>query len=60
MDYEAHFNPDGRARRGGGNVDKNARTSVCSLVTAEKLDGERVYRIVSPEPRKGKAGRTAA
>jgi hypothetical protein len=29
-------------------------------LVSEKLDGERVYRIVSPEPRKGKAGRTAA
>ena len=30
-----------------------------SLVS-EKLDGERVYRIVSPQTRRGKAGRTAA
>jgi hypothetical protein len=29
-------------------------------LVSEKLDGERVYRIVSPQPRKGKAGRTAA
>jgi hypothetical protein len=29
-------------------------------LVSEKLNGERVYRIVSPEPRKGKAGRTAA
>jgi hypothetical protein len=29
-------------------------------LVSEKLDGERVYRIVSPVPRKGKAGRTAA
>ena len=29
-------------------------------LVSEKLDGERVYRIVSPRPRKGKAGRSAA
>jgi hypothetical protein len=29
-------------------------------LVSEKLNGERVYRIVSPEPRKGRAGRTAA
>ena len=29
-------------------------------LVSEKLDGERVYRIVSPQLRKGKAGRTAA
>jgi hypothetical protein len=29
-------------------------------LVSEKLDGERVYRIVSPQSRKGKAGRTAA
>jgi hypothetical protein len=29
-------------------------------LVSEKLNGERVYRIVSPQPRKGKAGRTAA
>src|SRR5262249_41479225 len=29
-------------------------------LVSEKLDGERVYRIVSPQTRKGKAGRTAA
>jgi Protein of unknown function (DUF3489) len=29
-------------------------------LVSEKLDGERVYRIVSPQPRKGKTGRTAA
>ena len=29
-------------------------------LVSEKLDGERVYRIVSPETRKGKTGRTAA
>jgi Protein of unknown function (DUF3489) len=29
-------------------------------LVSEKVDGERVYRIVSPRPRKGKAGRTAA
>jgi hypothetical protein len=29
-------------------------------LVSEKLDGERVYRIVSPQIRKGKAGRTAA
>jgi Protein of unknown function (DUF3489) len=29
-------------------------------LVSEKLDGERVHRIVSPEPRKGRAGRTAA
>ena len=28
-------------------------------LVSEKLNGERVYRIVSPQPRKGKAGRTA-
>jgi hypothetical protein len=29
-------------------------------LVSEKRDGERVYRIVSPQPRKGRAGRTAA
>jgi hypothetical protein len=29
-------------------------------LVSEKLNGERVYRIVSPQPRKGRAGRTAA
>ena len=29
-------------------------------LVSEKLDGERVYRIVSPQTRKGRAGRTAA
>ncbi len=29
-------------------------------LVSEKLNGERVYRIVSPQTRKGKAGRTAA
>ena len=29
-------------------------------LVSEKLDGERAYRIVSPQARKGKAGRTAA
>ena len=29
-------------------------------LVSEKTDGERVYRIVSPQTRKGKAGRTAA
>jgi Protein of unknown function (DUF3489) len=29
-------------------------------LVSEKLNGERVYRIVSPQPRKGKTGRTAA
>ena len=29
-------------------------------LVSEKLNGERVYRIVSPQPRKGKAGRTSA
>jgi hypothetical protein len=29
-------------------------------LVSEKLKGERVYRIVSPQPRKGKASRTAA
>jgi DNA-binding MarR family transcriptional regulator len=29
-------------------------------LVSEKRDGERVYRIVSPQPRKGRTGRTAA
>jgi hypothetical protein len=29
-------------------------------LVSKKLDGERVYRIVSPEIRKGKTGRRAA
>jgi Protein of unknown function (DUF3489) len=29
-------------------------------LVSEKLDGERVYRIVTPQARKGRAGRTAA
>jgi hypothetical protein len=29
-------------------------------LVSEKLNGERVYRIVSPQTRKGRAGRTAA
>jgi hypothetical protein len=29
-------------------------------LVSEKLDGERMYRIVSPQTRKGKPGRTAA
>ena len=29
-------------------------------LVSKRLKGERVYRIVSPEPRKGRAGRTAA
>ena len=29
-------------------------------LVSEKLDGERVYRIVSPENRKGKSDRKAA
>jgi Protein of unknown function (DUF3489) len=29
-------------------------------LVSEKLDGERVYRIASPQPRKAKTGRTAA
>jgi Protein of unknown function (DUF3489) len=29
-------------------------------LVSEKLDGERVYRIVNPQPRKGRTGRTAA
>jgi hypothetical protein len=29
-------------------------------IISEKLDGERVYRIASPRPRRGKTGRTAA
>jgi Protein of unknown function (DUF3489) len=29
-------------------------------IVSEKLDGERVYRIASPQPRKAKTGRTAA
>jgi hypothetical protein len=29
-------------------------------LVSEKLDGERVYRIISPQSRKGRAGRTAA
>ena len=29
-------------------------------LVSEKLDGERVYRIVSPQTRKGRSGRAAA
>jgi hypothetical protein len=36
------------------------RKKLALTLVSEKLDGERVYRIVSPQPRKGKAGRTAA
>jgi hypothetical protein len=38
----------------------NKLVSFASTLISEKLDGERVYRIVSPQTRKGKAGRTAA
>jgi Protein of unknown function (DUF3489) len=36
------------------------RKKLGHTLVSEKLDGERVYRIVRPRPRKGKAGRTAA
>jgi hypothetical protein len=36
------------------------RNKLGLILVSEKLDGERVYRIVSPHTRKGKPGRTAA
>jgi hypothetical protein len=36
------------------------RKKLGRTLVSEKLDGERMYRIISLQTRKGKAGRTAA